>query len=99
MISTTAAPAYFPNSLRLKTLTIEAKDHRLEAINTVAAIASGAARVFAGGADLFNPDPLDDTAQLVLPVVIPLAAVRCDTAGMCPQPTAALRATHRGPIR
>ncbi len=77
LVSTILVPSYVSNSLRLKALAVEAKDHRLEAINTVAALASGAARLADKGTDLSNPDPLDRTAQLILPVTIALADLRC----------------------
>ncbi len=80
LVSTTAAPTYVANSLRLKTLTVEAKDHRLEAINTVATLAIGAAHLVGKGMDLSNDDPTDRTARLTLPVTIALADARCDAA-------------------
>ena len=80
LVSTTAAPAYYPNSLRLKTLTVAAKDHRLEAINAIATLAAGAADLAKDGMNLSNGDPT--IAQLELPVTIALADLRC-TASPC----------------
>lgn len=86
LISTSLSPVYVPNSLRLKVLTIEAKDHRLEAINTVGALVVGAAKAGSGrsgGGDPAasegysapaKPKPL---ASLHLPVVIDLASAKC----------------------
>jgi hypothetical protein len=85
LITTSLSATYLPNSLRLRVLTIEAKDHRLEAINTVGAIASGA--VALGEKGLSNPDPIEaakkqravspSLADLKLPVTIALADAKC----------------------
>jgi hypothetical protein len=74
LVSTSVAPAYYPDSLRLKVLTIEAKDHKLEAINTIAAIASGVKGLAAGlGLAATQSEPV---APLRLPLTIDLAAAR-----------------------
>jgi hypothetical protein len=82
LVSTSVAPAYYPNSLRLKLLTIEAKDHKLEAISTIAAIASGAKQFTASLTG--TPSALDTVAPLNLPLTIELAAARAANAVIDP---------------
>ena len=73
LISTIVTPVYYPNSLRLASLGIEVKDHRLEAINTVGAIVGGFAKL-AASADQASPPP--PFAALELPIVIEFADAR-----------------------
>jgi hypothetical protein len=86
LVSTSIAPAYQPNSLRLKTLSVEAKDHRLEAINTIGAIATGAAKLGLTGRSTADPtaSPAKPVAKikLHLPVTIDLADADCEAPEM-----------------
>lgn len=66
LISTEISPTYYPDTLRLKTLTVEAKDHTLEAIATVGTVVSGVARLTAG------VRAVDDSEELKLPLIIDL---------------------------
>ncbi len=91
LVSTTLSPAYVENSLRLKTLTIEAKDHRVEAINTIGALAASAATIAATVRSTSNPTVFDapkpEPVILHVPVTIDLADARCegaDPAGCVP---------------
>ncbi|TRW15250.1 hypothetical protein [Glacieibacterium frigidum] len=68
LISTEISPTYWPDSLRLKVLTVEAKDHTLEAITAVGTIVTGAAKL--GG--MRSADE-DDGVELQLPLIIDLA--------------------------
>ncbi len=72
LVSTEISPTYQPDSLRLKNLAVEAKDHRLEAINTIGAIAAGVTKLTAG-------DRKAGTITLNLPITIDLADARCET--------------------
>ena len=77
-IYTHMAPSYYPNSLRLQTLEISVEDKRMEALDTVGAIAVGSAKIAAGpGAGGFGAHALGMTTpskpKLQLPVVIDLA--------------------------
>jgi hypothetical protein len=84
MVSTTVAPGYYPNSLRLKTLTIEAKDHRLEAINTFAAIAAGVKNFIPTLTGTSTQSAGEAIAPLHLPLTIDLAAARAANAVIDP---------------
>lgn len=75
LITTSLAPTYFPNSLRLQALAIEAKDHRIEVINAVGTIARGLAGVAAGKA-FANFAVSNTMAELHLPIIIDLARAR-----------------------
>lgn len=71
LVTTSLAPTYYPNSLRLQALAVEAKDHRLEVINAVGTIARGAASLAAkGGMSALTASAT--TADLALPIVIDL---------------------------
>lgn len=70
-VSTTIAPTYFPNTLRLMTLTVEAKDHRMEVIKTLGVIARGAAKL--AGVAVQGANRLGTPVRLDLPVAIDLA--------------------------
>lgn len=75
LITTSLAPTYFPNSLRLQALAIEAKDHRIEVINAVGTIARGLASVAAGKA-FANFTESNKLVELHLPIIIDLARAR-----------------------
>lgn len=75
LITTSLAPTYFPNSLRLQALAIEAKDHRIEVINAVGTIVRGVAGLAAGKA-FANAAVSTATAQLHLPIIVDLAQAR-----------------------
>ncbi len=77
LTSTTISASYFPNSLRIQVLTVEAKDHRLEAIKAAGAIIAGGAKMFAGGV---RSAIVDDNAVLQLPVMLPLGDARAAVA-------------------
>jgi hypothetical protein len=77
-IYTHMAPSYYPNSLRLQSLEISVEDKRMEALDTVGAIAVGSAKIAAGpGAGGFGAHALGATSppkpKLQLPVIIDLA--------------------------
>lgn len=80
-VETALSPAYFDGSLRLRTLDVEVRDHRLEAINTIGAIVSGAAKIAGGGMAMAGESMGLD---LDLPIVIDLAALKA--AGDRPAP-------------
>lgn len=73
-VKTALSPTYFANSLRLRTLTVEATDHRLEAINTVGTIVAGLAKLAAGNLRLAQARRID--GGLRLPLTVRLGAVR-----------------------
>jgi hypothetical protein len=73
LVSTIVTPVYVPNSLRLASLGIEVKDHRLEAINTIGAIAGGFAKLAASENQAMDADIF---AKLSLPIVIDAADAR-----------------------
>ena len=75
LITTSLAPTYFPNSLRLRALAIEAKDHRIEVINAVGTIARGLAGVAAGKA-FANYAVSNETVELHLPIIVDLFRAR-----------------------
>lgn len=75
LITTSLAPTYFPNSLRLQALAIEAKDHRIEVINAVGTIARGLAGVAAGKA-FANFTVSNAMVELHLPIIVDLARAR-----------------------
>ncbi|NIJ06685.1 hypothetical protein FHS31_000267 [Sphingomonas vulcanisoli] len=75
-VETSITPSYFDNSLRLKSLDVEVRDHRLEAINTIGAIAVGAAKLAAGETQGTSTDAL----ALNLPIVIDLKDVKAPPA-------------------
>ncbi len=81
LIETRVTPSYQLNSLRLKALLIEAKDHRLEAINTVGEIAAGGSKLLRSSED--NLDSLAPKApkasELRTPFTIDLAEARCES--------------------
>ena len=74
LITISLAPTYFPNSLRLQALVVEAKDHRIEVIDAVGTIARGLAGAAAGkgmaALRVALPVPLH------LPVIVDLARAR-----------------------
>jgi hypothetical protein len=76
LVTTYLAPTYWPNSLRLKVLSIEVHDHKLEAIAAAGSIAAGLGKMAATGvgrdAKTVDPDPRD----LALPVVLDLAFLK-----------------------
>jgi hypothetical protein len=75
------APTYYPNSLRLWTLTLDVKDSRQEAVDTLSAVISGAAKASQSMFRSLAPTPLK------LPVVIDLAdAKRTIDGGEAPLP-------------
>lgn len=75
LVTTSLAPTYFPNSLRLQALAIEAKDHRIEVINAVGTIARAVAGLASGKA--FANDRSEPVlATLHLPVIIDLARAK-----------------------
>ena len=75
LVTTSLAPAYWPNSLRLKTLSIEVRDHKIEAINTVGAIVAGVGKMAAtGGARSASPGA--DAGPLHLPIVLDLSDLK-----------------------
>jgi hypothetical protein len=69
------APTYYPNSLRLWTLTLDVKDSREEAVDTLSAVISGAAKASQSMFRSLAPTPLK------LPVVIDLADAKKTIAG------------------
>jgi hypothetical protein len=69
------APTYYPNSLRLWTLTLDVKDSREEAVDTLSAVISGAASASRTLFRSLAPTPLK------LPVVIDLADAKKTIAG------------------
>ena len=81
LISTSLSATYQPNSLRLKVLTVEAKDHRLEAINTIGAIALGAAksttRTVSDKTEGAEETEAPAATSLRVPFTIDLADARC----------------------
>ena len=74
-LSTYIAPTYWTNSLRLKTLSVEVRDHKIEAINAAGAIVAGVGKLAAGAARATSA-PKAET--LKLPIVIDLALLRGD---------------------
>ena len=74
LITISLGPTYFPNSLRLQALVVEAKDHRIEVIDAVGTIARGLAGAAAGkgmaALRVALPVPLH------LPVIVDLARAR-----------------------
>ncbi len=75
LVSTSISPTYWPNSLRLKTLSIEVRDHKIEALTTLGAIAAGVGKMAAtGGArsDGAGAEP----GPLHLPIVLDLAVLK-----------------------
>lgn len=82
-VRTILTPTYYPNSLRLKTLAIEGHDQRKEIIDTVGALAVGAAQLARGGGE--RSGSLPGYRTLNLPVVIDLAAAK-ETASQGPRP-------------
>jgi hypothetical protein len=75
-VRTLLTPTYYPNSLRLKTLAVEGVDQRKEIIDTVGAIAVGAAQLARAGAGERSADLLPGERKLTLPVVIDLAEAK-----------------------
>ena len=79
LVSTSIAPTYIPNSLRLRSLAIEVKDHRLEAINAIGAVASGVVSLAAQARkneDDGDTPPAPPPATLNLPLAIDLGEVK-----------------------
>jgi len=74
-IRTFAAPTYFPNSLRLKTLEFAIRDERQEALDTVFAVAAGARQLSTAGSKSLN------SIALHLPVVIDLKDAKATAGG------------------
>lgn len=98
LISTEISPTYYPDTLRPKTLTVEAKDHTLEAITAVGTVVSGVARL-AGGMRA-----VDETEELSLPLIIDLADAKAAMAAPQPLPgnpgwTMQARFTDRPPVQ
>ncbi len=79
-VSTVLSPTYVDNSLRLKTLTIEVKDHRVQVINAFGAVASGLIGIASGravgGENQVKVAAAPIQAPIALPIVIDLAAAR-----------------------
>lgn len=73
LVSTSLSATYLPNSLRLKVLSIEAKDHRLEAINTLGALIKGGEALATARS---SGDATATRHRLVLPVILDLADAR-----------------------
>jgi hypothetical protein len=75
-VTISLAPTYWPNSLRLKMLSIEVRDHKLEAIAAAGAIVAGVGQMAASGIarDSKTVDP--DARELALPVVLDLAFLK-----------------------
>ena len=71
LVTTALAPTYYANSLRLKTLSVEVRDHRVEAINAVGGIVRGIVSA-AGQAGMSNDEGVAATVALRLPVVVDL---------------------------
>ena len=88
LVSASLSATYLPNSLRLKVLTVEAKDHRLEAINTIGALIKGGEALVtersSGDITVQGPTKPVASAQLALPVILDLAEAR--KAQAAPQP-------------
>jgi hypothetical protein len=78
LVETRVSPTYFPDSLRPRTLDIDVRDHRLEAINTLGAIASGVVGLAKGVAMAGSDRP---AYALKLPIVIDLAEIRGQMSG------------------
>ena len=84
LVETTLTATYNHESLRLKVLTVEAKDHRLEAINTIGAIATGISKETATRSSIDRTETLGAGAKpaqatLHVPFVIDLAEARCQS--------------------
>lgn len=73
LVSTYIAPTYWTNSLRLKTLSVEVRDHKIEAINAAGAIVTGVGKLASGAA---RSPSAPKSELLKLPIVIDLALLR-----------------------
>ena len=74
LVSTHLAPTYYPGSLRLKALDVEAKDHKMEIINTLGAIATGAVGLVADESRAGEKE--EQGVELDLPILIDLPLAR-----------------------
>ena len=83
-VSTTIAPVYYPDSLRLRVLTVEAKDHRVEfitAVGTTVRALAGVAKDVGFGAPV-----VPKVANLSLPVIVDLTTLKPAIAAKLPLP-------------
>ena len=76
LVSTAISAAYWPNSLRLKTLSVEVRDHKLEAINAIGALAVGVGKMAATGGARDQAGADADRKVLHLPIVLDLAELK-----------------------
>jgi hypothetical protein len=95
-VSTSLAPTYWPNSLRLKMLSIEVRDHKLEAIAAAGSIAAGIGKMAAGGMGRDSKTVAAAPRELALPVVLDLSFLKTaidDWADLPDRPGWQVRAT------
>jgi hypothetical protein len=76
LVTTYLAPTYWPNSLRLKLLSIEVHDHKLEAIAAVGSIAAGVGKMAATGGARDAKVADTDKRELLLPVILDLPVLK-----------------------
>lgn len=81
LVTTTLAPTYQPDSLRLATLSVEAHDHRIELINAIGTIAKGVIGLGIGGAAAGAVAAAPQPVALQLPITLDLAAIKTAGAG------------------
>ncbi len=84
LVSTAIAPTYVGDSLRLRKLTVEARDHRIEAINAIGAIAVGTAKLVGG--DRSGGQATAAPPTLYLPVLLTLAQAKAAIGKSLPLP-------------